>query len=402
MTSTDPTSPDADPALNHPGGEWSPPRARARATLLVTSSFFWFAHYTYVPILTPYAEHLGGSFGLIGFVVSAYGFSQLVLRLPLGIYSDRIGRRKPFVVVGLFAAGLAGICLALSPNPESMVGARLISGVSACAWVAFTVLYPSYLPPGRTTKAIGELSFVNGVSIMTASLLGGWLADVLGWTAPFWAASAFGFIGFLLALSIHEAPAVRTVRRMSLLTVARYPGLLWASIASALGLYTVFATSFGFLPNYAVTIGATKTQLGLLSTVTLLFSSAAGLLVGTVTVPRLGARRAVVLSYLTTAVTIFLTPHVHTVYLLFLLQAVTGLARGTAHPVMMSLAIHGLEDRERATAMGFYQAVYAIGMMLGPIGAGFIGERTGYVGLFTSTAVVALIAACASLKLPKE
>ncbi|MBE85338.1 MAG: MFS transporter, partial [Gemmatimonadetes bacterium] len=53
----------------------------------------------------------------------------------------RLGRRKPFISLGFFAAGVAGLGLAMSPSPEWMVVARFVSGISACAWVAFTVLY---------------------------------------------------------------------------------------------------------------------------------------------------------------------------------------------------------------------------------------------------------------------
>ena len=138
---------------------WSAPPASAKPVFLICTTLFWSSHYTYVPILSPYAEHLGGSFRLIGLIVSAYGCALLCLRLPLGMLSDRIGRRKPFVTVALF-----------------------LSGVSACAWVAFTVLFASYYPPGQTTRPMGHITFCNGFSIMAATFLGGWLAiPSTGW-----------------------------------------------------------------------------------------------------------------------------------------------------------------------------------------------------------------------------
>jgi predicted MFS family arabinose efflux permease len=61
-----------------------------------------------------------------------------------------------------------------------MIVARFVSGLSACSWVAFTVLYTNYYPPGQTARAMGHIAFCNGLSIMTASFLGGWLADHYG------------------------------------------------------------------------------------------------------------------------------------------------------------------------------------------------------------------------------
>lgn len=161
---------------------WSAPPAYAKPVFLICTTLFWSSHYTYVPILSPYAEHLGGSFRLIGLIVSAYGCALLCLRLPLGMLSDRIGRRKPFVTVALFLSAVSGAGLALAPSPEAMVLARLLSGVSACAWVAFTVLFASYYPPGQTTRPMGHITFCNGFSIMAATFLGGWLAiPSTGW-----------------------------------------------------------------------------------------------------------------------------------------------------------------------------------------------------------------------------
>lgn len=335
-------------------------------------------------------------------IVSAYGFALLCLRLPLGILSDRIGRRKPFVTIGLVLASLAGVGLALAPSPQAMVLMRLLSGVSACAWVAFAVLFAGYYPPGQTTRAMGHITFCNGFSIMAASFLGGWLADTFGWVAPFWASACFGLLGCATSLLMHEAPnrSQRTPGLAQIQIVLQRPVLIWSSIVSALGMYTIFASGFGFLPTYAVSIGATKTQLGLLSTISLFFSSFAGLVSGTWTIPRFGIRRSIVASNLVVGATIALVPLIHTVPLLYLMQTINGIARGTAYPALMTMVIADLPDREKATAMGFYQSVYSLGMFLGPVGAGQIGESLGYGGLFASTAGVALLAAVAAFKLP--
>jgi len=55
---------------------------------------FWFSLYIYVPQLSNYAKELGASYRLIGLIGSAYGFSQTILRIPLGILSDKLRNRK--------------------------------------------------------------------------------------------------------------------------------------------------------------------------------------------------------------------------------------------------------------------------------------------------------------------
>ncbi|MCG3056168.1 hypothetical protein KZ287_28790, partial [Escherichia coli] len=70
----------------------------------IISFIFWFSQFIYVPILSPYMESLGGRYAFIGLVLSSYGLMQLLCRLPLGIFSDFIKLRKPFVVFGMIAS----------------------------------------------------------------------------------------------------------------------------------------------------------------------------------------------------------------------------------------------------------------------------------------------------------
>ena len=357
-----------------------------------------------MPTLAPYAEHRGASFTTIGLIVSAYGLALLLFRLPLGLYSDRIGKRRVFITTGLVGAGLAAVGLATSPVPEWMIAARFLSGLSACAWVTFTILFASYYPSDQTPRAMGHIAFVNGISIMVASFFGGWLADTYGWLAPFWASAIFGCVGCAMSFFIHETGPTtrRTITLADTKRVLRHPTLIWVSVVGAFGMYTVFASSFGFLPNYAVTLGATKTQLGLLSTVTLLCSSFAGLSASRIALPTLGPKGSVVVAYSIVTVAVTAIPYATAVEHLFVLQAIGGFCRGTAYPILMAMVIHDVPEQDKATAMGFYQSVYSSGMFLGPIGAGYIGDEVGYPALFISSAAVGFVAVLAALKLPKQ
>jgi MFS transporter, DHA1 family, multidrug resistance protein len=49
-----------------------------------------------MPILSPYIELLGGTYAFIGIVLSGYGLMQFLLRLPIGMVSDFMKRRKSF------------------------------------------------------------------------------------------------------------------------------------------------------------------------------------------------------------------------------------------------------------------------------------------------------------------
>ena len=71
-----------------------------KPVFLAVTSLYWLSLYFYVPILSPYVEFSGGTLEMVGLVVSAYGLAQLILRIPLGMWSDRLGKRRPFLALG--------------------------------------------------------------------------------------------------------------------------------------------------------------------------------------------------------------------------------------------------------------------------------------------------------------
>ena len=395
-----------NPEPNHPVvTQASDTPGRARSIFLLVTALYWASLYLYVPILAPYAEFQGGSFAIVGLVVSAYGLAQLLLRIPVGIASDRIGRRRPFLAVGFLASALASLGFILAPDPWSMVGARFVSGIAACSWVAFTVLFASYFPSSQTTRAMGFITFSNGLSVMAATYIGGYLADLYGWLAPFWASVGVGAIGLVSVALVYEVPRSRPAAQPSLQrlrSVIQYPELVFAALVAALGQYTTFATTFGFVPNYAVSVGATKTELGLIIMLGTLAGSLATLVGGTHISPRLGPRATVFVGHVILGISTAIIPLIHSVAPLYATQILGGFGKGIANPVLLSLAISRLPAAEKATAMGFFQAVYAIGMFSGPAVSGLVGGHLGYTSIFLSTGAVAGLTALVALRLPRK
>ena len=59
-----------------------------RALLCTVTALFWFAQYVYVPFLTPYLLSLSITATVTGVIVGAYGVTQMLLRIPLGLALD--------------------------------------------------------------------------------------------------------------------------------------------------------------------------------------------------------------------------------------------------------------------------------------------------------------------------
>ena len=94
----------------------SAPFDRRSVVLVAAATFaFWLSLYIYVPVFPLHAEELGASLSMVGLVVSSYAIAQLLLRIPIGVAADILGRRKPFAAAALACATAGAIGLALAP-----------------------------------------------------------------------------------------------------------------------------------------------------------------------------------------------------------------------------------------------------------------------------------------------
>ena len=380
--------------------ERAQPRASAFSLALFGAStfFFWASLYVYVPVLPLYAQQAGASLTMVGLIVGAYGVTQLIVRLPLGMWSDRLGRRLPFIAGGMLAAGLGALGLGLAHDPWLLFLSRALTGVGASAWVAFAVLFSSYFPPRQAVRAMSLITFVNGISQVVSTSVGGWIAQTYGWSAPFYVGVGLAVLGYICTLGLREEarPVASALTPRRVLAIMTVPLLVAVSVNAILSQYASYVTTYAFTPIYAEQLGATRTEQGPLVTAMLLAYSLA-MLVTSWLADRVGDRATVAWGMLLAAVSVAAVPFIESLGLLAADQALLGFGRGLAYPVLMGLSIRAVPQEQRATAMGFFQAVYAIGMFVGPSAGGPIADNFGLPAVFYSTAVVCLLAVALAL-----
>lgn len=382
--------------------EGAPPDLPDKTTIrayYVSMFLYWGALYVYSPILSVYAQSLGASFTTVGLVVGAYGFVQMWLRIPLGVWSDRLGRRLPFLYAGHFFNLVGCLGLAMAPTPLYLIAFRGVLGISAATWVAFTVLFASYFPPDQSPKAMGVVTAINGISLIVVNGTGGQIAQMWGMGATFYAGAVLAAVGLVATVPIKEhrthrqPPTFKQIWR-----IMTHPALMLIAAITALNHYTFWATTFGFIPVHAANLGASKLALGIIGV--------AALVPYTLTAPmnhhfaaRLGENRTVFTGILVMAVAMFVVPLIHNIPLLAVAQGASGFGRGLVYPLLMGLSIREISGEDRATAMGVFQAIYAIGMFLGPATAGAVADVAGLSGAFIIAGAVSVVAAVAGLTL---
>jgi MFS family permease len=368
------------------------------------TTLFWFSLYTYVPILSPYAESLNASKKMIGLIVGSYGFTQMLLRIPLGILSDTLKKRRLFTTMGLILAVISGLGVWIFRSSFSLLIFRGISGFAAATWVIFTVLFTSYFDEKEAPKAIGIINSFNALGQMTAMLIGGAVAQYFGRPNTFLLAAAAGITGMLFSFSLIENNDLgkRPMKLSEIPDVGRDKNLLLVSFLAILSQILVYATVFGFTPIIAQNMGASSFQLGMLSTLSTLPVIFVSSLSGTFFIRRFGARNTVTMGFIISALACACIPFVGNIYVLYATQIIGGFGRGIVFPLLMGLSIKNVEVHKRATAMGFFQAIYGVGMFMGPVMVGFIGDTTGLTLGFILTAMIGAAGAAVSRLFLKE
>ena len=85
-------------------------------------------------------------------------------------------------------------------------------------------------------------------------------------------------------------------------------------------------------------------------------------------------------------------PFINHVPLLIASRVLYGLGSGISFPIMMGLSIKRIDREQRASAMGVFQAVYALGMFAGPALSGAIADALGISGMFYTLGALCLVA----------
>ena len=304
---------------------------------IVAAFLFWTSLYLYVPTLPTYVQTKTNSLVLVGTVLSMYGLWQALVRLPLGIVVDWIGRRKPFIIAGLVLAGLGAWLMGAANDFIGLLVGRSVTGLAAAAWVPILVAFSSLFPVEEAVRAIAILTFTNSTGRILATSLTGPLNTWKGYTLPFFLALCASGLGLFFVLPIKEK---RLDRRLSsikgITSIISRQDVLLPSLLAAISQYANWTTTFGFSPILAKQLGGSDVTQSMLVTMHLAMAII-GNLSATIFVRRIGERRMILFSFWMMAIGVGLTAFATSITTLFAVQLFIGLSQGINFPVLMGL-----------------------------------------------------------------
>jgi len=193
-------------------------------------------------------------------VVDAYNLLFAASVLVAGSLSDRFGR-KGMLLAGLFVFGLASLAGGLTSDPGQLILARAVMGVGSAMVFPSTLSLISnvFTERGERARAIGLWGAITGAAIALGPIVGGWLLQLSGWRAIFFAMTPVAALAAVLV-----ARTVPTSRDPQAPAVDR-PGFALSTATIALLVYTIIeAPGHGWgsartLAGFAVTAALAAT-----------------------------------------------------------------------------------------------------------------------------------------------
>ena len=154
-----------------------------------------------LPVFALYAVTLpGGDSSLwIGIALGAFGLAQALMHIPMGMCSDRFGRR-PVIVCGLLCYVAGSLLAAAAPDIYWLVVARVIQGAGAIAAV-LTALAADLTRIQHRTKVMAMIGSSIGVTFALSLVLAPPLAAWLGLRGLFLLIAGFAILA--LGLTFH-------------------------------------------------------------------------------------------------------------------------------------------------------------------------------------------------------
>lgn len=189
-----------------PNKKSSPPfETRSVLALAAIFSLRMLGLFIILPIFSLYTDQLTGATpSLIGIALGIYGLTQALCQIPLGMLSDKWGR-KPIIATGLTIFVLGSIIAALSTSIYGIILGRALQGAGAVGSTVIALVADLTTPANRT-KAMAVIGMSIGTSFAVAIVLAPILNRWGGLSGIFWMTALLGMACIALIVFLVPRP----------------------------------------------------------------------------------------------------------------------------------------------------------------------------------------------------
>ncbi|MBY8998553.1 MAG: MFS transporter [Candidatus Thorarchaeota archaeon] len=335
------------------------------------------------PILPSYAESFQVSYTLVGFVVSSFAITRMVLDVPAGLLSRRFDKKK-IMISGLVILSTSSIVAGLAPNYITLVIARMIEGVGSALYVTTATVFLAQI--SGEEKRGQWMSLYMGMLLLGAVFgptFGGIIADTYDIHAPFF---AYAIITGLAVIPTMVLPKLTNSGNVSstlelrgilrdMRQVLSNPSFLLVTFA----VFTMFLLRTGvrstLVPLFAANnLGMDLSAIGLVLTIGAITSAITIVPMGRIS-DRIGRKIPLAICLVLTAGVVLLIPFSMDLLTLSIAIAIYGAVIGLSGPGAAYVTDVSPQDKLEIS-MGLYRMISDFGFVVGPLLLGFLADMT--------------------------
>jgi DHA1 family multidrug resistance protein-like MFS transporter len=363
-------------------------------------SFFIFVGMSIIsPILPIYAESFNVSYTLVSLAVSMYALGRFVADVPVGLLSDRVGRRR-MMIMGTVIIIICSILNATAPNFALFLIYRFLEGVGSSMWMTSrTTLLADILKPEERGRVMSYFQAFMLLGSSAGPTVGGFIATGYGLREPFYAYAAFGGLSLILTyFLIHDPEDI--IKEHSKETGFSWPlvkRLLSNSSFSmaCLATFTIFFMRTGIrstiIPLFADTVlGLDADAIGIVISCATITNLIVTIPVGHA-IDYFGRKPIIVLMLTLTAISTLIFPFTYSFYTIALAAVILGIGTGGAGQAPLALATDATINEPHGLSMGLYRLFGDVGFVIGPILMGFIADNTNLSMPFNVTTAIIFV-----------
>ena len=172
----------------------------------------FFGLFIVLPVMSLYALKMhGASEFLVGALFGVYALAQMLLQVPFGALSDRVGRKKA-LFLGLCVFIVGCVLCALATDIYALLAGRALQGAGAVGAVA-AALISDFTTEEQRSKAMAMMGAFIGLAFCAAMAIAPFLSAKFGFASLFWLSLFLTLICIiLLYTAVPKEPKIKVVQ----------------------------------------------------------------------------------------------------------------------------------------------------------------------------------------------
>lgn len=324
-----------------------------------------------VPILPLWAEDLGASATVIGFLAASYSAMQFIFAPLLGHLSDRYGRR-PVILISLLGSAVSSFMIGFAGSILVLFVARIVNGISGASYSTAQAYVADITTKENRARGMGLIGAAFGIGFIIGPALGG-LCAIVDKRLPFFVSGALALANMAIAYKrlpeTDHRPSTSNGRMTFMRRALQDRSISPFVVITFLGTFafTGMETTFSLLGRRRFDFDLTKASL-VFAFIGVAAAVLQGKLIGPI-VERLGERRVMNLGIVLTAVALGLLGVTTNIVALFPVAALLA-ASGLVFPTVTAMVSNAAADDEQGAMLGVLASASGLARAIGPVAAG--------------------------------